>query len=210
MNEEFGVLKDMIPACEGVEMHKLAILQAGIEYVRYLEGCIRTLKGEDEDGEREVKRQATGDWTYRKTSLSSEDPSPEIAPQISRTQHRPVLPSIASFSPASAGQGHSATPTPTLLSPAFNAIQFSPDVSRTTTASTGRSSVSTGIAASPNILPLPQALMPLAARVEKSASPLSEGGAEATATAALMMMGNDRRSTESRGKGMSVKDLLTR
>lgn len=28
MNEEFGVLKDMIPACTG-EMHKLAILQVG-------------------------------------------------------------------------------------------------------------------------------------------------------------------------------------
>ena len=27
MNEEFGVLKDMIPACEGQDMHKLAILQ---------------------------------------------------------------------------------------------------------------------------------------------------------------------------------------
>lgn len=27
MNEEFGVLKDLIPACRGVEMHKLAILQ---------------------------------------------------------------------------------------------------------------------------------------------------------------------------------------
>ena len=27
MNEEFGVLKDMIPACSGQEMHKLAILQ---------------------------------------------------------------------------------------------------------------------------------------------------------------------------------------
>lgn len=27
MNEEFGVLKDMIPACRGHEMHKLAILQ---------------------------------------------------------------------------------------------------------------------------------------------------------------------------------------
>lgn len=27
MNEEFGVLKGMIPACTGVEMHKLAILQ---------------------------------------------------------------------------------------------------------------------------------------------------------------------------------------
>jgi hypothetical protein len=27
MNEEFGILKDMIPACTGQEMHKLAILQ---------------------------------------------------------------------------------------------------------------------------------------------------------------------------------------
>lgn len=27
MNEEFGVLKDLIPACRGLEMHKLAILQ---------------------------------------------------------------------------------------------------------------------------------------------------------------------------------------
>lgn len=30
MNEEFGVLKDMIPACRGQEMHKLAILQVSI------------------------------------------------------------------------------------------------------------------------------------------------------------------------------------
>lgn len=37
MNEEFGVLKDMIPACAGQEMHKLAILQASIDYMRYLE-----------------------------------------------------------------------------------------------------------------------------------------------------------------------------
>lgn len=27
MNEEFGVLKDMIPACKDQDMHKLAILQ---------------------------------------------------------------------------------------------------------------------------------------------------------------------------------------
>lgn len=27
MNEEFGVLKSLVPACEGIEMHKLAILQ---------------------------------------------------------------------------------------------------------------------------------------------------------------------------------------
>ncbi|KFY99870.1 hypothetical protein V500_01247 [Pseudogymnoascus sp. VKM F-4518 (FW-2643)] len=46
MNEEFGVLKDMIPACKG-EMHKLAILQASIEYVRYLEDCIAQLKSQN-------------------------------------------------------------------------------------------------------------------------------------------------------------------
>ncbi|OJD38680.1 hlh transcription [Diplodia corticola] len=44
MNEEFGVLKDMIPACAGQEMHKLAILQASIEYMRYLERCVAGLK----------------------------------------------------------------------------------------------------------------------------------------------------------------------
>ncbi|KAJ5985821.1 hypothetical protein N7499_007887 [Penicillium canescens] len=44
MNEEFGTLKDMIPACTGQEMHKLAILQASIDYVNYLEKCIRDLK----------------------------------------------------------------------------------------------------------------------------------------------------------------------
>lgn len=61
MNEEFGVLKDMIPACRDQEMHKLAILQvrvsvefdvhcvsnsmqASIEYMRYLEQCVSELK----------------------------------------------------------------------------------------------------------------------------------------------------------------------
>lgn len=65
INEEFGVLKDMIPACAGQEMHKLAILQvsrvtkktrsvrstfsfaiqASIEYMRYLEKCLADVKG---------------------------------------------------------------------------------------------------------------------------------------------------------------------
>ncbi|KAJ5382574.1 hypothetical protein N7517_000485 [Penicillium concentricum] len=44
MNEEFGTLKDMIPACTGQEMHKLAILQASIDYVNYLEKCIHDMK----------------------------------------------------------------------------------------------------------------------------------------------------------------------
>ncbi|RMY63355.1 hypothetical protein D0864_12654 [Hortaea werneckii] len=46
MNEEFGVLKEMIPACQGQEMHKLAILQASIEYLRYLEQCISDLQAQ--------------------------------------------------------------------------------------------------------------------------------------------------------------------
>ncbi|RAO65568.1 uncharacterized protein BHQ10_001580 [Talaromyces amestolkiae] len=44
MNEEFATLKDMIPACRGQEMHKLAILQASIDYMNYLEECITELK----------------------------------------------------------------------------------------------------------------------------------------------------------------------
>lgn len=32
MNEEFGVLKDMIPACSGQDMHKLAILQVRLSH----------------------------------------------------------------------------------------------------------------------------------------------------------------------------------
>jgi len=61
MNEEFATLKNMIPACRGQDMHKLAILQVGrcsgsvkraqadwsqasIEYINYLEQCIADLK----------------------------------------------------------------------------------------------------------------------------------------------------------------------
>lgn len=33
MNEEFGVLKDMIPACRGQDMHKLSILQVRISFM---------------------------------------------------------------------------------------------------------------------------------------------------------------------------------
>ena len=44
MNEEFETLKGMVPACRGQTMHKLSILQAGIEYMRYLERCVTDLK----------------------------------------------------------------------------------------------------------------------------------------------------------------------
>jgi len=278
MNEEFGVLKDMIPACHGVEMHKLAILQAGIEYVRYLEGCIAQLKAEstsrrkskgpareesdeedegavddeddddddDDDEKDEARRQPrqempkrphpagplNEDWPVRDarqasiaTTNSSSYPSPDVQAQAeaaSRTHKRPMLPGPGSLT---ASPSHfsihsaSATPTPTLLSPAFNSIHFSPDLARTHTSSTAATGLSmTGSNSScnpsPNILPLPQAALPLpGAREYNNKSPaLSEGGAEATATAALMMLTNDRRGAgvaSHRGKGMSVRDLLS-
>jgi hypothetical protein len=253
MNEEFGVLKDMIPACEGVEMHKLAILQAGIEYVRYLEDCIKQMKAEkdqdrkqdvedesiedEEDDElddippptRTISHSASTDW-YRKASTatdSSSNPSPNILPQGSRSAYhvqppqRPILPNISHFTAASDSPNprpSSATPTPTLLSPAFNAIHFSPDLSRTMTNSsqlTGQGSghLSQASQPSPNILPLPQAMMALDRK--NNISPMSEGRAEETATQALMMLTNDRRTAAEGGlaagkaKGMSVRDLLT-
>ncbi|KAK9388381.1 hypothetical protein V1515DRAFT_598682 [Lipomyces mesembrius] len=51
MNEEFDALKTMVPACRvasqthsEASLHKLGILQATVEYVRYLEGCIGQLQ----------------------------------------------------------------------------------------------------------------------------------------------------------------------
>lgn len=53
MNEEFSTLKEMVPACKeneeegnkAADWHKLAILQASIDYIRYLEQCVSDLKG---------------------------------------------------------------------------------------------------------------------------------------------------------------------
>lgn len=50
MNEEFAVPKSMIPACAG-EMHKLVILQASIDYVRYLEDCVAKLKAQHDESQ---------------------------------------------------------------------------------------------------------------------------------------------------------------
>ncbi|EFW23172.1 conserved hypothetical protein [Coccidioides posadasii str. Silveira] len=80
MNEEFATLKNMIPACKGQEMHKLAILQASIEYVNYLEQCIADLKAAN------IRRDSTPTsptWNTPKepgTGLSSYSASPEFNP----------------------------------------------------------------------------------------------------------------------------------
>lgn len=91
MNEEFGVLKDMIPACRGQEMHKLAILQvhtavatcevranstkASIDYMRYLEQCIGDLK---------TAHQPRLDSP---SSVASEAPKPPLLRHIDEDEH---------------------------------------------------------------------------------------------------------------------------
>lgn len=242
MNEEFGVLKDMIPACKGVEMHKLAILQAGIEYVKYLQGCFEKLQDERrpppvfsrsqivddeeddemaEDQEREtpsaspVPEQSGLD--YRRpstastaTTTTSAHPSPAIKPNMSSSSlssQRQLPPLISKTYSTSPPPLTAQTPLQTGVSPAFNAIHFNPDLHRT---------LSQSVHYSPNILPLPKAAMPMAGI--NLGQPNQEGHAEATATAALMMLTNDRRltndvpttvTTTTRTGGMSVKDLLS-
>ncbi|RYP43289.1 hypothetical protein DL768_010002 [Monosporascus sp. mg162] len=72
MNEEFAVLKSLIPACTG-EMHKLAILQASIDYVRYLEDCISKLKSQ-----RDAEAPAAAPAEFRPSVPNTEElPEPE-------------------------------------------------------------------------------------------------------------------------------------
>ena len=285
MNEEFGVLKDMIPACNGVDMHKLAILQAGIEYVRYLQGCVEKLqegqhssvrlqssrievfeprKAVDEDSEMEEEDDEESDeqkspaimpqsyvqpqpqsqghtqvQSQSQTHISSQSQSQGQLPAGSgsgsqiQTRYSPVIAAqaqsqsrrISAIAPASSGASSSLTtqqstllpvvsspqndqqplrktystsppPLQTGISPAFNAIQFSPEINRHAGAQTWKQS--------PNILPLPQAAMAMPLPGMQLGSVGSNE--EATATAALMMLTNDRRS--GRG-GMSVRDLLS-
>lgn len=233
MNEEFGVLKDMIPACSGVEMHKLAILQAGIEYVKYLQGCVEKLQDDrrperrrEEDADDDIEEPGTIGKTpsasprlepfdYRRASIATTStattstyPSPALQPSMSSSSlasQRPLPPPMTKTKTYSTSPPPlvAQTPSATGVSPAFNAIHFSPDLSRmySNQHHIGKQS--------PNILPLPQAAMPMGPAAGQKGQ---EGHAEATATAALMMLTNDRRTTTSgsgRSGGMSVMDLLS-
>ena len=211
MNEEFGVLKDMIPACSGQEMHKLAILQAGIEYVRWLEGVVSDLKRDSRGGKRGREEDEDEDFRVgRKASIIS-DLSPELGPSLSasssqpqRAQHRSSYESLTT--PSTTMPTPNILPTPTLLSPAFGGLHFSPEFTRRSPANNqGRVSATP----SPNILPMPPAMMELDSQPTTKADELRqqdrEGARtpdqEATATAALMMLTHhDRRNSLSRYK----------
>jgi hypothetical protein len=231
MNEEFGTLKDMIPACDGQEMHKLAILQASIDYVRYLENCVHELKEANTTSEH-----AAGEGRPSKTERNRMDTSAAPAKQQvdldtrdNRLQASPTMIEPTSmdrhYSFASSSTGTTATPIP---SPAFGPyLQKSPSIrengrSTQITPYMAAAGVSTGnsissASPSPNILPQPAL-----------DGNLMDIDRDHEATAALLMLTNDRRgirpgsSSDSinllggsgseprkRATAMSVKELLS-
>ncbi|EFQ28826.1 helix-loop-helix DNA-binding domain-containing protein [Colletotrichum graminicola M1.001] len=209
MNEEFAVLKGMIPACTG-EMHKLAILQASIEYVRYLEDCVAKLKAQRDASEARSPTESglqtpagRGDsWgpipqflpKYQEDPddvemTDSEASSPVLLPQDATSRHRHD--SYSSVSTDHTRQHNYSTSTTT--SPAFG-----PQTYVGYRHGGGLGSALTSPALTP------------------------QRDLDQEATAALLMLNSDRRGTvgdasigasagavRSAGRGMSVRDLLS-
>lgn len=209
MNEEFGVLKSMIPACKG-EMHKLNILQASIDYVRYLEDCVAKLKSQN--GRQTPTPTTTQDCmplpptaraTYNPSEnyatynddeddedmgmAGSEVPSPNYQMVPSRSQQPSISPALLAQDST-----HRQVPYPSVSN---DHRHYSYSTSSNTSPAFGPRAYEYAISnsASNSTLPSP-ALLP-------------QGDLDQEATAALLMLNTDRRGKS--GRGMSVKDLLT-
>ncbi|KAI1482367.1 hypothetical protein F4774DRAFT_309935 [Daldinia eschscholtzii] len=210
MNEEFAVLKGLIPACTG-EMHKLAILQASIEYVRYLEDCITKLKEQRDDqsttpAPAQFKLTPSNDvdaydMDEEKDNeecqedvemMGSEAPSPVYVQTPARSNQSSISPALVaqdapsrhhSYSSVSTEYHHYSYSGPSNTSPAFGPQGYPQHV--------GTTSTSHSTLTSPALRPQQE--------IDQEAS------------AALLMLNVDRRGTASSGsgRGMSVRDLLS-
>ncbi|GJN73089.1 HLH transcription factor [Purpureocillium lilacinum] len=203
MNEEFAVLKNMIPACTG-EMHKLAILQASIDYVRYLEDCVSKLKAQHGEAQsraesshnplppiREFHPTFHEDPAGDVEMTDSDTASPRFAGNPERSHQSSVSPALHaqdsrhrqhSYSSVSTDQRHYSYSASAGASPAFgpqhNGLY-----------SQGNMSASGSTLTSPALNP--------------------QSDLDQEATAALLMLNNDRRGTNASGRGLSVRDLLS-
>lgn len=242
MNEEFGVLKDMIPACKGQEMHKLAILQASIEYTRYLEQCVsdlqaqgtstnsqhppaafrRTEHNEDEDDDEEMEDDEPADArTSTPVNTNLEQSSSALSlPSLSQiTTTSTTSPSIFS---AGAGRQYSisSAASQSSYSPYFHSNQASPAFGPQLHHVSGQPPFSTAFGlGSPALKPMDSAHA--LRQIAEGATELSDQQRQARkngrtereqdheATAALLMLNHDRRSSVRQSTGMSVKDLLS-
>lgn len=225
MNEEFSVLKGLIPACTG-EMHKLAILQvsdniksdarfpetdlgfhfqASIEYVRYLEDCVTQLKSQRDplssaptptefilppvhDAFDAENDDGSGDVEM----TGSEAASPTYTNHTSRSQRPSESPALlaqdarnrhGSYSSASTDHRHYSYSASSAVSPNFGPQSYG--------YARGPASSSNSTLTSPALAP--------------------QRDLDQEATAALLMLNNDRRGIGNAGsaRGMSVKDLLS-
>jgi hypothetical protein len=216
MNEEFGVLKNMIPACTG-EMHKLAILQACIDYVRYLEDCVANLKAQNN---RTTPTPVSGDHS--------------LPPMVTReaynySQHYPAFDEDDDDDDDDdddVDMEGSEAPSPTFTTrPTSHHPSISPALlpqdsrNRQDSYSSASSdqhhySYSTSLTTSPAFGPVPYDYARSNASVESTlTSPAlpPQRDLDQEATAALLMLNTDRRGPNgsASGRGMSVKDLLS-
>lgn len=210
MNEEFGVLKDMIPACTG-EMHKLAILQASIDYVRYLEDCVAKLKAENnrtnptpphEQFALPPPRNQESNNTPRQYHSQDENGDVEMDGSDS------VSPTYSASRPFS----NRPSASPALIPQDSRHRQ---DSYSSTTTDHRHYSFSTSTTTSPHLGPsayeYPRSTASIGSALTSPAL-LPQRDLDQEATAALLMLNTDRRGTHGsisgRG-GMSVQDLLT-
>ncbi|KAF3358095.1 hypothetical protein VDGD_03217 [Verticillium dahliae] len=222
MNEEFAVLKGMIPACTG-EMHKLAILQASIEYVRYLEDCVSKLKEQREAPDMQTPTEGGRDlWasipqfapTYREDPsgdiemTGSEAASPPFAAQPSHSHQPSVSPALLAEDARNRNHSYSSTSTD------HRHYSYSAS-SATISPAFGPQIYDYGRAGGPS--QPPSALTSPALAPQREHRDLDQ-----EATAALLMLNSDRRGTigsghgrssvtesQGTGRGMSVRDLLS-
>ena len=231
MNEEFGVLKDMIPACHNQEMHKLAILQASIDYLRYLEQCIVDLKaanGKFPNPVVEIHSQAPtprpnivtqDNWNEEEEEEEEDDDDNDDDDEDQEMEDEPSSRASPIIEPVqsinSTFSSHSSTASPAII----------PAPSQRTHASS-YSSTSSSL---PSPAFLPQLYQRNYALSQSGEHPLYRsayshstetspailpnciGDADHEATTALLMLNADRRGRCRKGSGraMSVKDLLT-
>ncbi|KAI9677012.1 MAG: hypothetical protein M1817_006851 [Caeruleum heppii] len=189
MNEEFGILQQMIPACRDQEMHKLAILQASIDYTRYLEQCIADLKA---NGHGNIHTSPRAMPHLPSDSHMDHSASREESEDDDEMEEAPDAPSwtaIARQSGIDPTQAQSTPPTPYFGSQRSQASLSS--ISPVTEFRHHPASAPYSAFTSPVLLPQMDGARSL----------------DHEATEALLMLNTDRRSQG--GRGMSVQDLLS-
>ncbi|KAI1762977.1 hypothetical protein GGR53DRAFT_521324 [Hypoxylon sp. FL1150] len=205
MNDEFAALKELIPACTG-EMHKLAILQASIEYLRYLQDCITKLKEQRDD------RSSTPAQPQFKLPVSTDNETDEIDDdEVDEAKGQEDVEMTNSESP-SPGYTNRLSISPTLMAQDARGRQHSySSVSTEYRHYSYTAPATTSPAFAPQ--PYPQHVGSTSASHSTLTSPALRPQQELDqeASAALLMLNVDRRGTSNSepGRGMSVKDLLS-